>query len=493
MDFTDAASRFRVQVIASDTAKAYAGKPIDVKQIGKELGLRYLVRGSLQPTETRVRVSAQLIDGESGVQLWAETFDEDRADLVQMEDEIVARIMNALRTRVADIEAERAIRAQPGSPMALALLCAARAGDYAAETVDPEKRAELFKTCDAALRLDPHNAVALSVRTVWLLDGVDHGQSADREGDLRRANEDLTTLLAIDPNDPYANAYKVYLLRLEGRPDEAIAEGERSVALYPGFVHTYFYLCSAYIDAGQPEKAIDCVDKAIRLSPHDPSLYGLLMTKAGALEASDEKRRRWSGCAAVSLCRRRFRPRCVTRLPSSRSWGATTKPGKPTGATALFRDNKSGRSPSCGPAPPCRPARCRNGKSKRCERRACRKNDPRISFRCAEFCGALAREFPRRAETALVGVIGKGPLICPLATFAVAICNGSFTSTPVIDAKIDAGCRHQLPASRRICSKAGYGPHGRRTRRRVRIPVEASGPESLSPDLLRWSPARGRR
>jgi adenylate cyclase len=282
---TDAASRFRVQVIASDTAKAYAGKPIDVKQIGKELGLRYLVRGSLQPTETRVRVSAQLIDGESGVQLWAETFDEDRADLVQMEDEIVARIMNALGTGVADIEAERAIRAQPGSPMALALLCAARAGDYAAETVDPEKRAELFKTCDAALRLDPHNAVALNVRTVWLLDGVDHGQSSDREGDLRRANEDLTTLLAIDPNDPYANAYKVYLLRLEGRPDEAIAEGERSVALYPGFVHTYFYLCSAYIDAGQPEKAIDCVDKAIRLSPHDPSLYGLLMTKAGALEA----------------------------------------------------------------------------------------------------------------------------------------------------------------------------------------------------------------
>ncbi|MGP0089307.1 MAG: tetratricopeptide repeat protein, partial [Xanthobacteraceae bacterium] len=113
----------------------------------------------------------------------------------------------------------------------------------------------------------------------------DHGQSADREGDLRRAKEDVTTLLAINPNDSYANAYKVYLLRLEGRPDEAIAEGERSVALNPGFVQTYFYLCATYTDAGQPQKAIDCVDKAIRLSPHDPSLYGLLMTRAGALEA----------------------------------------------------------------------------------------------------------------------------------------------------------------------------------------------------------------
>jgi tetratricopeptide (TPR) repeat protein len=225
-----------------------------------------------------------LVDGESGAQLWAETFNEDRVDLLQMEDEIVARIMNALRIRVVDIEAERASRAQPGSPMALALLCGARAGDHAAETVDPEKGAEVFKTCDEALRLDPHNAIALGVRAAWLLDGVDRAQSADREGDLKRAEEDVTTLLAVNPNDPWAHALKVNLLRLEGRPDQAVAEGEQSVALNPGFVHTYYYLCPSYIDAKQPEKAIDCVDKAIRLSPHDPALYGLLMTRAGALE-----------------------------------------------------------------------------------------------------------------------------------------------------------------------------------------------------------------
>jgi TolB-like protein/class 3 adenylate cyclase len=280
----DVASRFSVQVIASDTAKAYAGKPIDVKQIGKDLGLRYLLRGSVQPTETRVRVSAELIDGESGVQLWAESFDEDRADLLQMEDEIVARITNALIKPVADIEAERASRARPGSPMALALLCAARAGDYAAETVDPEKSAEVFKTCDEALRVDPRNVVALGVRPAWLLDGVDRAQSADREGDLKRAEKDVTTLLAVNPGSPWAHALKVNLLRLGGRPEQAVAEGEQNVALNPGFVQTYYWLCPSYTDAKQPEKAIDCVDKAIRLSPHDPALYGLLMTKAGALE-----------------------------------------------------------------------------------------------------------------------------------------------------------------------------------------------------------------
>jgi adenylate cyclase len=281
---TDAASRFPVQVIASDTAKAYAGKPIDVKQIGYDLGLRYLVQGSLQPTETRIRVTAQLIDGESGAQLWAETFDEDRTDLLQMEDEIVARIVSTLGVRVADIEAERASRARPGSPMALALLCAARSADYAAETVEPEKMAEVSKTCDEALRLDPQNAIALGVRAARLLDGVDRAQSADRGGDLRRAEKDLTTMLAVNPNDPWAHALKVFLLRLERQPEQAIAEGERSVALNPAFVPTYYWLCAAYTDAGQSEKAIDCVDKAIRLSPHDPALYGMQMTKAGALE-----------------------------------------------------------------------------------------------------------------------------------------------------------------------------------------------------------------
>jgi TolB-like protein len=217
---TDAVSRLFasypfVKMIASDTAKAYAGKPIDVKQIGKDLGVRYVLQGSLQPTETRVRVSAQLIDAESGVQLWAETFDEDRADPLQMEDEIVARVMNAVKLPIADAEAGRLSRAQPRSPMALALLCGASAGEYAAEAVDPRKKAEIYAPCDEALRLDPHNVLALGVRAVGLLDGVERGQSADREGDLKRAEEDVTTLLAINAIDPFAHAAKVYLLRLE--------------------------------------------------------------------------------------------------------------------------------------------------------------------------------------------------------------------------------------------------------------------------------------
>ena len=184
---TDALSRVSAsypffQIVAGDTAKAYAGKPIDVKQIGKELGLRYMLRGSLQPAETRVRVSTQLIDAENGAQLWAETFDQDRADLLQMEDEIVARIVRTLEMRITDIEAERASTERPGNPEAqdLAFRCAVGATNY--EAVDPQKRAALLEPCNEALRLDPHNTVALGNRASQLLDGVERGQSADRSG-----------------------------------------------------------------------------------------------------------------------------------------------------------------------------------------------------------------------------------------------------------------------------------------------------------------------
>ena len=132
--------------------------------------------------------------------------------LLEMEDEIVAQISNALRMRVAEHRggAGDGLAAQS---QALAFLCAARVGNYAAEAVDPAKRAEILEACDEALRLDPHNALALGVRAVGLLNGVDQGQSADREGDLRRAKEDITTLLAVNANNSYAHALNVYLLK----------------------------------------------------------------------------------------------------------------------------------------------------------------------------------------------------------------------------------------------------------------------------------------
>jgi adenylate cyclase len=116
-------------VIARNTAFTFKGKPTDAKAIGKDLGVKYLLEGSVQPTATRIRVNAQLIDTESGAHLWAENFDEDRADLLQMEDDIVTRLAHTLDLKMTDVEAAEARRLRPGNLSAqdLALQCLASA------------------------------------------------------------------------------------------------------------------------------------------------------------------------------------------------------------------------------------------------------------------------------------------------------------------------------------------------------------------------------
>src|SRR5271167_3256403 len=147
-------------VIAHNTAMTFKGKPVDVKAIGKDLGVRYVLEGSVQPSGDRMRVNAQLIDAGSGAHLWAEQFDTPRADLLQMQDEIVAHLVNTLelqlqqayvarvkRTPVANIDAED-----------LALQCSAAVSK--AGTIGKEADAA-FALCEQALAIDPNNVRAL--------------------------------------------------------------------------------------------------------------------------------------------------------------------------------------------------------------------------------------------------------------------------------------------------------------------------------------------
>ena len=286
-DLTDAVSRISgFFVIANNTAKTYKGKPIDAKQIGKALDVHFVLEGSVQPTANNIRVNAQLIDTDSGEQVWAERFDQERSDLVQMEDEIVARLGKELDVRLADVEAARAARLRPDNPEAqdLANRCYANISDNPDASADPQKRAMLFEPCHQALRLDARNLLALKLRAVELLDGITRGGSVDKEGDLKRAREAVESALAIDINDPGAHTVDTYLLSVEGRPEQAIAEAERSLALNPSYAIAYIYLCSALVNNAQPEKAIACLDKEMRLSPRDPFMYLFLYQKAGDLQ-----------------------------------------------------------------------------------------------------------------------------------------------------------------------------------------------------------------
>ena len=256
-------------VIARNTAFTYKGKPTDVKQIGRDLGVRYALEGSVQPTGGQVRVNAQLIDAESGAHLWAETFDHDRADLLQMEDDIVTRLARTLQIQLADIEAAEIRRASPGaSPDARELTIRCQAAYLSIGQIDTGTTTGA--PCEEALALDPSNVAALSALSLQASGRVSAANSLDRAADIAHAGELAARALAADPNSRDAHFAQGSALQVQKRFDEAKLEYERAIALNPSLMAAYAGLGLAYFNTGEPEAAIALFGKALRLSPLDP-------------------------------------------------------------------------------------------------------------------------------------------------------------------------------------------------------------------------------
>jgi adenylate cyclase len=281
-------------VIARSTAFTYKGKPVDVKQVGRDLGVRYVLEGSEQHSGNQVRVNAQLIDAETGAHLWADQFDADRADLLQMQDEIVTRIARAMQIQLVAVDAARVTRARPGNLNAEDLALRCEAGMYNSPGGSAEFTAA-FDLCDRALHIDNGNVFALTGMTLRYIVPVIEAQSSDPQADIRRADELVTRALAIDPNFYAAHFAKAFVLVAQGRTQEAVVEGERSLALNPSFIDAYLALCSANNFLGRPDRALELADKAIRLSPRDPFLRELYHQKGWAffMKQQDDQAIEW--------------------------------------------------------------------------------------------------------------------------------------------------------------------------------------------------------
>ena len=278
-ELTTALSRIRgAFVIARSTAFTYKGKPIDVKQIGKDLGVRYALEGSAQPSDSKVRVTAQFIDAETGAHLWADQFDADRSDLLEMQDEIVARLSRALLYQFLAVDIARVNRTRPGNLDAedLAIRCAA---DLIAGSAG---WATAASHCERSLQVDPRNALALSLSAEMIIIPVILAQSDDPIAAKRRADELVSRALAVDPNFDYAHIVKAWVLMAQNRQEEAIVEAERGLALNPSNTEAYMALGVANLFLCRPDRSIEAVDKAIRLSPRDPSLGTFYEIKAEA-------------------------------------------------------------------------------------------------------------------------------------------------------------------------------------------------------------------
>jgi len=269
-DLTTDLSRIRNSfVIARNTAFTYKGKNIDTTEIGKELGVRYVLEGSVRRDQDRVRVNAQLIDAHSGAHLWADQFDTTRANLLQMQDEIVARLAHTLGYELFKAETQRSAPSTNPDAMDLAMRCntAVRTAGYFGKEADAG-----YRLCEQALNADPNNALALVTLSIKFYLPVMMNISADPQADLKRADELASRALAVDANYGIAHHIKGNVLMAEGRFDDAIVEYERALALDPNDADVYGSLGDAYFFLGQYDKSIEFADKAIRLSPRDPSL-----------------------------------------------------------------------------------------------------------------------------------------------------------------------------------------------------------------------------
>jgi tetratricopeptide (TPR) repeat protein len=251
-----------------------------------------VLEGSVRRDQNRVRVKAQLIDAHSGAHLWADQFDATRADLLQMQDEIVARISHALGIEFFYAGALKSPSTNPDA-QDLAIWCfsvAFKAGLFG-------KQAEAgYRLCEQALDADPNNVDALDFLAIKFYLPVMMGVSNDPQSDVKRADELASRALALDANYSLAHFIKGQVLRAERRLDDAIAEYERALALDPSGVAAMGGLSFTYNDVGQYEKAIEFFDKAIRLSPRDPDLFFWYYGKSWAYFAlqQDDRAIEWA-------------------------------------------------------------------------------------------------------------------------------------------------------------------------------------------------------
>jgi adenylate cyclase len=266
-DLTTDLSRIAGMVVISrNTAFTYRNKPVDARQIGRELAVRYVLEGSVRRSGNQVRVNAQLIDAETDTHLWAERFDRDTGDLFALQNEITSRIGNTLGIELIAAEAARPAE----HPDALDYVLRGRAVLLRPSSRDNYSVA--INLYERALALDPQS-VEGQTRLVLALEGrVLDNMSDSAATDLARAEGLITKVVVAWPRYALAHYAKAELKRAQGRCEEAIPEYEAVIALNRNAAGAYASLGSCKIYTGSIEETIPLQEQAIRLSPRAPGI-----------------------------------------------------------------------------------------------------------------------------------------------------------------------------------------------------------------------------
>ena len=256
-------------VIARNTAFTYKGQPVDVKKVSRELGVRYVLEGSVRRVGDQVRVNVQLVDGQSGAHLWADRFDTDRANLAQAQDEITGRLARTLNIELVEASVRRSEQERAADPDARDLVM--RGWALSNRMASAATREEARRAFERALDIDPESVDARIGLGEVLISGEDmEGGSNSVHPNVTRAEQLLFEALERDPKRSRAHLVMGLIRRWQGRLSDSKIELEAAIALDPNQASGHRQLGVTLMFLGQPKAAIPQLEKSTRLSPHDP-------------------------------------------------------------------------------------------------------------------------------------------------------------------------------------------------------------------------------
>ena len=264
-------------VIARNTAFTYKGKSVDVRQVGRELGVRYVLEGSVRRTGELVRVNVQLIDAETGAHLWADRFDTSRADLDRAQDEITGRLAQSLNLELVETAGRRIEQERVVDPDSRDEVMRGWAWYYRPMSIGAVHEGK--RAFEKALEVDPRSIDARIGIASLLIRKVAEGWSTSRPEDETLAERLLLEAFERDANRPNAHYAFGMLHRVRNRLDEAVVEFATTIALDRNHARSFFRLGQTLNFLGRPEEGIPHLEKAIRLNPRDPNIarpYGIL-------------------------------------------------------------------------------------------------------------------------------------------------------------------------------------------------------------------------
>jgi adenylate cyclase len=268
-----ALSRFKsLFVIARNSSFTYKGRAVDIKQVGRELGVRYVLEGSVRKAAGKVRITGQLIDAMSGAHLWTDRFEGDLTDVFALQDEVAANVVSAIQPKL--LQTEMALAARRPNNFSAYDLCL-RAQHLQSWTRDGS--AESLRLASRALEIDPRSSFAATLAGECHLRNVRLGYAADPTSEIAEGLRLLRLALSIDGNATFAlSVLGNATASFSDDYDTAREMVDRAVSLNPNSSRAWDQRGFAYLMAGQPEEAIRSFERRIRLSPFDPLLFSTL-------------------------------------------------------------------------------------------------------------------------------------------------------------------------------------------------------------------------